>query len=154
MQVLDITDIGSSLSAQLEETEMVARGEARGSHRHEVVRAVTLPSTTSDEDDAPAGSKSRGPHKFLLQDARGTVVWGFEMEALGGGEMGIGIGGKMVLRGAVVARGCVLLEKGVVQVLGGKVEGWEREWKAGREGRLRREVEERKGRRERERGEG
>lgn len=56
---------------------------------------------------------------------------------------GMGIGCKvLVRRGARVARGCVLLEPGVVVVFGGKADAEDKAWRAGREERLRREVKE------------
>lgn len=47
------------------------------------------------------------------------------------------IGMKVVLKkGSVVRRGMVMLERGHVNVLGGKVEAWDEAWKKGAKKRL------------------
>ena len=67
-------------------------------------------------------------------------IYGFEVSKVEGVGMGMSIGAKMVLRDAVVARGVVLLERGCVEVLGGKIENWDKEWRAGRKERLKERV--------------
>ena len=61
---------------------------------------------------------------------------------MGLGDEGCCIGMKVLLqRGTVVRRGVIMLEPAVVQVLGGKVEAWDRAWREGRKERLKRELE-------------
>ncbi|KJX92084.1 RecQ mediated genome instability protein Rmi1 [Zymoseptoria brevis] len=130
VQVLDIEDLGRSAWSQVEMMEMEERGEFRKGS--EIIR-VTEEEETSDPAARPAAS---GPHKLLVQDAKGVKVFAFEMESVTGVGMGMAIGSKMVLKGVVVARGVVLLTPGSVEVLGGKVEMWERKWREERKARL------------------
>lgn len=74
-------------------------------------------------------ASSAGPHKLLLQDAKGTKVYGFEVKGVQGVGIGMAIGAKLVLRDVTVARGVVLLEPRCVDVLGGKVDAWDRKWR-------------------------
>ena len=149
VQVLDIEDIGTSRWSQIEAIERVERGEeVRG---REVIR--TLPAEAGEgpgDNPAPASAaggagKSAGPHKYLLQDARGTKVVAFEkvrVPRLGLGDDGVSIGMKIMLKtGCVVRRGVLLLAPENVTVLGGKVETWDKTWKEGLKERLRRAVE-------------
>ena len=147
MQVLDILDLGSSAWSQVEALSRIEAGEeVKG---REVVRVVPIMNADdgagADAPSAGAGmapaatKRSAGPHKVLLQDARGTKVWGFEVVKIpkvGIGEEGTSIGCKMLLKGCVVRRGVVMLGPECVSVLGGKVEGWDRRWKEGRKTRL------------------
>ncbi|KAK6443040.1 hypothetical protein LTR95_000754 [Oleoguttula sp. CCFEE 5521] len=122
VQVLDIEDIGHSRWSQFEALEAQERGETR--RGHEVIRVIP------EEGNVPAPvNASAGPHKLLLQDGKGTKVYGFEMRDVGGVNVGMGIGAKLVLRGVTVARGVVMLEPGGVEVLGGKVEAWDKKWR-------------------------
>ncbi|OQO01531.1 hypothetical protein B0A48_12566 [Cryoendolithus antarcticus] len=122
VQVLDIEDIGHSRWSQFEALEAQKRGETR--RGHEVIRVIP------EEGNVPAPvNASAGPHKLLLQDGKGTKVYGFEMRDVGAVNVGMGIGAKMVLRGVTVARGVVMLEPGGVEVLGGKVEAWDKKWR-------------------------
>ncbi|SMQ55494.1 unnamed protein product [Zymoseptoria tritici ST99CH_3D7] len=130
VQVLDIEDVGRSAWSQVEMMEMEERGEFRKGS--EIIR-VTEEEETSDPAGRPAAS---GPHKLLVQDARGVKVFAFEMESVTGVGMGMAIGSKMLLKECVVARGVVLLTPGSVEVLGGKVEMWERKWRGERKARL------------------
>ncbi|KAK5160208.1 hypothetical protein BJ546DRAFT_1025034 [Cryomyces antarcticus] len=133
VQVLDIEDVGRSCWSQVEAIEAGERGETtRG---REVIRVVPSedgedPSSTSTS--VASASLSSGPHKLLLQDARGTRVYGLEISAVDKIGLGMDIGAKLVLRGVLVARGCLLLEPRSVEVLGGKVEAWHSAWKEGR----------------------
>lgn len=148
VQVVDVEDVGSSRWSQVEALERVERGEeVRG---REVVRSVPVEAgegPTGEGGPAQAGvAGAAGPHRVLLQDARGTTVWGFErvkVPRLGLGEVdGVSMGMKVVLRaGCVVRRGVVMLSPESVGVLGGKVEAWDRAWREGRKERLRRGVE-------------
>lgn len=139
VQVLDIEDIGTSIWSQVEAIERVERGEAvRG---REIVRTVNV---GSDEGDGGANSganpnpnENNGPHRLILQDAKGTKAVGIEMTGING--IGIGklpIGGKLLLRNATVARGMVLLTPESVLLLGGKIEAMDQAWKTDRKARL------------------
>lgn len=142
VQLLSVEDIGSSKWSQIEAIERVERGEeVRG---REIVRTVDVDSADARGGAAGAASttplSSRGPHKYVLQDANGTKVVAWEKEKIQ--KMGLGdkecvIGMKVVLKkGSVVRRGLVMLEKGQVNVLGGKVEAWDEAWKKGAKKRL------------------
>jgi len=147
VQVLDVEDVGASRWGQVERIERVEAGEeVRG---REVIRTLPPEATEGPAPAAPVASgaaSGKGPHKYLLQDARGTVVSAFEkvtVPKLGLGDEGMCIGIKVMLKsGTVVRRGVVMLRPENVTVLGGKVEGWDDSWKAGRKDRLKRMVEE------------
>lgn len=125
VQVLDIEDVGRSSWSQVEAIEMEERGELRKGS--EIIRV------TEDEDNTdPNASNPRspaGPHKLLLQDIKGNKVYGFELESVDGIGPALAIGAKVVLRDVVVARGVILLTPRGVEVLGGKVEVWDKKWK-------------------------
>ncbi|RDW86738.1 OB fold domain-containing protein [Aspergillus mulundensis] len=147
LQVLDIEDIGTSIWNQVEAIERIERGEAvRG---REIVRTVNV----GDEQDgnneadnaggnANAGAptnanESNGPHRLILQDARGTRAVGIEMNQINGvAVMQLSIGSKLLLKNATVARGMILLTPESVTLLGGKIEVMDLAWKAGRKARL------------------
>lgn len=127
-QLLDIEDIGSSAWSQIETIESRERGETtRG---NQVIR--TLP----DENGETSTSKSRGPHKLLLQDSAGTKVYAFEMRSVDKVELGCAIGLKLSLRNFIVARGMLLLDPTNTTVLGGRIEEADRAWQASRKQRL------------------
>ncbi|KEF62830.1 uncharacterized protein A1O9_00803 [Exophiala aquamarina CBS 119918] len=176
VQVLDVIDIGSSMWSQVEAIERVERGEKiRG---REVIRSVG--GAGGGEDSGGAGGPTAasmsatgdkkltsGPHKLLVQDAKGTQVLAFELvkipkialsnpasvaappaaaNAAGNppqqslqvvDDPGMFIGCKLLLKpGTVVRRGVVMLTPEDSAVLGGKVEAWDRKWKAERKDRL------------------
>jgi RecQ-mediated genome instability protein 1 len=161
VQLVDIADVGASKWSQVEAIERVERGEeVRG---REVIRTVSALEDGGEEDEVglptPAATaasggngngmsqrashnakRSNGPHRLILQDAKGTKAVAFEMEPipkLWVGDEGLGIGCKFVLvEGALVRRGSLMLQSAKVKVLGGKVELWDREWKHGRKERL------------------
>ena len=184
VQVLDVLDVGSSKWSQVEAIERVERGEEiRG---REVIRTVdgmdeedgaegngaaTRPTAASGNANSTASATnsntssnkklSAGPHRLLLQDAKGSKVLAFELEkipkigvSMSAGAIlprnlaaaansltlddpGMFIGCKMLLRsGTVVRRGMVMLTPGDCVVLGGKVEAWDKEWKEERKQRL------------------
>ena len=127
-------DIGRSRWSQVEALEAQERGET--TKGREVVRV--LPAEDGGEAAAVGGgsaaggggqSASVGPHKLLLQDARGTKVYGLEVRDVQGVSVGMSIGAKLVLRDFEVARGVILLEPKCVEVLGGKVDAWDRKWR-------------------------
>lgn len=146
VQVLDVEDVGRSRWSQVEALEARERGE--GTKGREIVR---LAADNAEEDGnepgngtartataaAAAAADASGPHKLLLVDAAGTRVYGFELAPVQGvGIERMGIGAKLVLRNAVVARGVVLLEPRTTTCLGGKVEALDKPWREGRLARL------------------
>lgn len=154
VQVLDIENLGKSKWEQVEELEAIARGEQ--SRGREIIR---LPTGDQEDDDAgttaatqflsterPGGSGAPGTggssknstHRLVLQDCRGVKVYGLELERME--KIGIGtlnIGEKIMLKkGAVVARGVILLHPTTCNILGGRIEAWQKAWIDGRLTRL------------------
>lgn len=128
VQVLDIEDVGRSRWSQVEAMEMDERGETRKGH--EVIRVV--PDEEDNSDPNPPGNASgpSGPHKLLVQDAKGNKVYAFEMESVDGVDVAsLAIGAKMVLKDFVVARGVILLTATGTTILGGKVDAWDKKWR-------------------------
>ena len=79
-----------------------------------------------------------------MQDCKGNSVYGFELKKVEkiAYPPVMSIGCKVLLRkGCKIARGMVLLEPGMVVVLGGKIDGLDKGWREGREQRLRETVE-------------
>lgn len=141
VQVLDIEDIGHSRWSQVENIEAQERGET--TKGREIIRVVPDESNTDpnhiQSSDNNAGAS--GPHKLLLQDAKGTKIYGFELEPVRGvSVVNTAIGSKLVLRDTVVARGVILLEPKGVEVLGGKVDAWDRKWRGERKEELKRKA--------------
>jgi len=132
VQVLDVEDIGCSRWSQVEALEAQERGET--TKGREIVRVV--PEEGIAGPDAPQAlggqAKSAGPHKLLLQDAKGTKAYALELNNVQGVDVGMSIGTKLVLRDVSVARGVIMLEPRCVEVLGGKVDAWDRKWREGR----------------------
>ncbi|KAJ5555166.1 hypothetical protein N7461_003636 [Penicillium sp. DV-2018c] len=146
VQVLDIEDIGTSLWSQIEAIERVERGEAiRG---REIVRTVSVGEDPEASENNRAnnegtgaarvsGNCAYGPHRLVLEDAAGTLVVGVEMQRVEGISLEkLGIGAKLLLQNATVARGMVLLKPGSVTLLGGKIEARDKAWRDGRKARL------------------
>ncbi|EGO55000.1 hypothetical protein NEUTE1DRAFT_46068 [Neurospora tetrasperma FGSC 2508] len=109
--------------------------------------------TTTAQQQAAAQAKERknATHKLTLQDPSGQRLFALELKRIEeiavpqffNGKMvgGTPIGCKLLLKkGTKVARGVVLLEPGMVKVLGGRVEGWGKVWERGRLERVRGEV--------------
>ena len=139
LQVLDIEDIGHSRWSQVENLEAKERGEL--TKGREIVRVV--PGDVGENGalpDARAADKSAGPHKLLLQDIKGTKIYAFELSPVEGIDINLGIGAKILLRGGIVARGVLLLEPACVEVLGGRVDIWDKAWREGRTAALRERV--------------
>ncbi|RDW73957.1 hypothetical protein BP5796_07399 [Coleophoma crateriformis] len=140
VQVLDVEDIGRSQWEQIEEMEMERKGEmVKG---RQVIRVVADDLDVDSTQATTSSSKtSHGPFKLLLQDMNGNKVYGFELQKvpnIGLPSMGMSIGSKLMLRkGSKIARGVVLLEPKYVLVLGGKIEGMDKQWREGREAKLR-----------------
>lgn len=150
VQVLDIEDIGSSAWSQVEAIEKVERGETtRG---RQIIRTVNRDeggdiTVAPDQSGTPRGDSgsgsssglgsSSGPHRLVLQDAKGTRVAAIELRSLGSIAVGATpIGMKMVLRNAMVARGLVLLEPACVTILGGRIDSLDKKWRATRKASL------------------
>ena len=129
VQVLDVEDIGRSRWSQVEALEAQERGET--TKGREVVRALPKEGTSGrDALQAPGGQvNSAGPHKLLLQDAKGTKAYALEFRNVQGVDVGMSIGTKLVLRDVSVARGVIMLESRCVELLGGKVDAWDRKWR-------------------------
>lgn len=143
VQVLDIEDVGRSRWSQVEAIEAYERGEM--TKGREIIRIVSDEDSNNHMDSSGAmqaatpSTGSTGPHKLLLQDAKGTKVYGFELVPVPGvGIEKLAIGAKLVLRNVNVARGVLMLEPKGVEVLGGKVEAWDKAWRAGRKEVLKR----------------
>lgn len=126
VQILDIEDIGRSRWSQVEAIEAHERGET--TKGREIIRVIPDENDTSSTTNLP-GSVSHGPHKILLQDAKGAKVYGLELFSITGIDTSTSIGAKLVLKDCVVARGTILLEPKNVEVLGGKVESWDKQWR-------------------------
>ncbi|KAF2723415.1 hypothetical protein K431DRAFT_282876 [Polychaeton citri CBS 116435] len=141
VQVLDVEDIGQSCWSQVEAIEAHERGEfTKG---REIVRVVPEDEDTQTVPNRPPPSKSHGPHKLLLQDARGTKVYAVEHTPVQGVGIQMEIGKKLVLRDVLAARGVILLNASSVEILGGKVDVWDRKFREERKDRLKRKAESR-----------
>lgn len=128
MQILDVEDVGRSRWSQVEALEAQERGET--TKGREIVRVLPAEEGEGGGGVAAGGeSGSAGPHKLLLQDAKGTKVYGLEVRSVQGVSVEMAIGTKLVLRDFEVARGVILLEPRCVEVLGGKVDAWDRKWR-------------------------
>lgn len=140
VMVLDVEDVGRSRWSQVEGIEAMERGEM--TKGREVVRVVAGeeglqgPGGGSGSDDGGGG-----PCKLLLCDAKGVRVFAFEVVGVEGLGLKMKIGAKMVLKGATVARGVVLLDPSCATILGGKVEELHKKWKEGRKARLITQIE-------------
>ncbi|KAI0099764.1 RecQ mediated genome instability protein Rmi1 [Nemania sp. FL0031] len=89
---------------------------------------------------AAAGAASKtSTHRLVLQDCKGQKLYGLELKRID--KIGIGtlnIGEKILLkRGAILARGTLLLDPGTCTILGGKIEAWQKDWVESRLARLR-----------------
>jgi RecQ-mediated genome instability protein 1 len=124
VQVMDVEDLSRSRWEHIEALEAAERGETtRG---REVIQVA--PEENAQSTQAPA-APSGGTHRLVLQDIKGQQVYGLELKAVPGINVGMSIGTKLVLLpGTQVARGLVLLEPSKVVVLGGKIEGLHSEW--------------------------
>ncbi|EME78096.1 uncharacterized protein MYCFIDRAFT_33406 [Pseudocercospora fijiensis CIRAD86] len=131
VQVLDVEDIGRSRWSQVEAIEMEERGETK--RGHEVIRVVAETEDENQENQTTTGANTQsGPHKLLLQDCKGTKVYAFELENVKGIGIDLAIGSKLVIKDFVVSRGVVMLTNAGTEVLGGKVEAWDKRWREDR----------------------
>lgn len=128
VQVVDVEDMGKSRWSQVEEMEAAERGET--TKGREIIRVVPGEDAASGPIDEV--SRSAGPHKLTLQDAKGTTIFAVELVALPGVGIGMNIGTKLILRNVAVARGVALLDPESTLLLGGKNEALHKAWKEGR----------------------
>lgn len=129
VQVLGIEDLSRSRWQQIEDIEAFERGECtRG---REVVRVVASEEGDNGQPLLPPVTGG-GPHKLILQDVKGQAIYGLELKPVPKVGLGMGIGSKLMIRGAIVARGIVLLEPATVTVLGGKIEPLHKIWRKNR----------------------
>ena len=135
-QLLDVEDMSKSRWEQIEAIEALERGE--GSKGREIIRVTE---TLEDDRMTSNAIKSGGPYKVLLQDVRGTKVYGMELRPVNGIGIGMSIGGKVLLSNVTVARGMLLLEPACVDCLGGKIEALNDAWKKSRKERLKAAIE-------------
>lgn len=138
VQVLDIQDIGRSAWSQVEAIEAQERGET--TKGREVIRVVPGEEADPARDGTAPIIKSNGPHKLLLQDAKGTKIYAFEITDVDGVDLNLGIGAKLILKNMTIARGVVLLDPNSTQLLGGKVDVWDKAWRAARKDSLKAKV--------------
>ena len=86
---------------------------------------------------ATSRGSNLGPHRLVLQDAKGTKVTAIELTPVEG--IGIGktsIGAKMILNNATVARGIILLEPACTTLMGGKIDVLDKQWMERRKDKL------------------
>ncbi|KAH0027315.1 hypothetical protein KCU78_g4006, partial [Aureobasidium melanogenum] len=138
LQVIDIEDIGRSAWSQVEAIEAQERGET--TKGREVIRVVPGEEADPVRDGTAPITKSNGPHKLLLQDAKGTKIYGFEVTDVDGIDLNLGIGAKLILKNMTIARGVILLDPTSTQLLGGKVDVWDKAWRTGRKESLKAKV--------------
>ena len=128
VQLIEIEDIGRSRWSQVEAIEMDEKGETRKGH--EVIRVV--PDEEDNSDPNPPtnqASSPAGPHKLLVQDARGNKAYAFELQTVPGIGVEMAIGSKLVLKDFVVARGVILLTRTGTEILGGRIDAWDKQWR-------------------------
>lgn len=136
VQVLNIEDMSKSRWQQIEAIEALERGE--GTQGRQIVRVVP---GEDGEDPSRGAGKSFGPHKVLLQDAKGARIFGIELKDVEGISLSMSIGSKMVLRNVIIARGVALLEPASTTLLGGKIESLHKHWRENRKVDLKAAIE-------------
>lgn len=148
--MLDVEDLSRSRWDQVEALEAVERGEfTKG---REVIRLGGGGGGAEDGAEGQQTQQTQAPqqvlntvnsgknatHRLVLQDCKGNKVYALELTRVP--KIGIGsthIGEKILLKkGTVVARGTVMLEPTICEILGGKVEAWQKAWTEGRLTRL------------------
>ncbi|TGO32032.1 hypothetical protein BHYA_0363g00030 [Botrytis hyacinthi] len=167
VQVLDIEDISRSKSDLLLDLEAERLGER--TQGRSIIRLADESSSSSALDlgssastqllpnqtqNKSSPSHSPGPFKLHLQDRTGATIYAFTSALPASsplqGKIGLppkmNIGCKILLqRGTRVHRGMVRLEGNTCIVLGGRVEGLDRAWREGWEGRLRESIKKGRG---------
>lgn len=154
-QVVDIENLTRSRWEQVEELEALERGE--GTKGREIIRLPTAGADDGEDDlgdgagtqnpargasAAPASAAKNATHRLVLQDCKGQNVYAVELKRIE--KVGVGvtaIGEKIILKkGAIVARGTLLLEPANCTLLGGRIEAWQKPWLEGRIKRLKESV--------------
>ncbi|KAF7912225.1 uncharacterized protein EAF01_001246 [Botrytis porri] len=171
VQVLDIEDLSRSKSDLLLDLEAERLGER--TQGRSIIRVADESSSSSSALDLGSSastqhphqnqtqnqhksnpSHSPGPFKLHLQDLTGATIYAFTsalptsspLQDKIGFPPKMNIGCKILLqRGTRVHRGMVRLEAHTCIVLGGRVEGLDRAWREGWEGRLRESIEKGRG---------
>ncbi|EXJ94677.1 hypothetical protein A1O1_03074 [Capronia coronata CBS 617.96] len=166
IRTVDVMEEGDDGSGGIDPAATSGGGVgARPSGRTNGTTATTTTSTATANSGYAANPNklSLGPHKLLLQDARGTKVLAFELVRVPGiglsisasaarpsatsngarantiptEDPGMFIGCKILLKpGTVVRRGMAMLTPENCVLLGGKLEAWDRKWKEERKQRL------------------
>lgn len=101
VQIVDISDMGTSLMEQLERIEMGERGESKKGHvitrivEDEGVGEGSAPAATALQKAAEARAKAGGPHKLLLEDAAGRRAYGLEIKPIEGVSTAMAMGAKV-----------------------------------------------------------
>lgn len=136
-------DDASSTAASVATQSFVNGNNNNNNNNNSRPNANVAPGRTGTSGGAGAGATAKNStHRLVLQDCRGQKIHGLELRRID--RIGVGtlnIGEKMMLKkGAVVARGVVLLEPDTCVVLGGKVEAWQKVWIEGRLARLKEAV--------------
>ncbi|KAK6528975.1 hypothetical protein TWF694_004200 [Orbilia ellipsospora] len=138
VQIADVEDIGHSKLSQLEALESAERGEK--TKGKEVIRVVPGEAEDTDPDNLGLAGVG-GPHKLLLEDAKGTRFYGIEVKAIKDISIGMNIGSKIVLKDVTAIRGVLMLEPGNTTLVGGKVEELHKKWREERKGKLKAAIE-------------
>lgn len=130
LQVLEIYDIGKSKWEQIEAIEAIERGEK--TKGREIIRDIPDPESENAEDAFAAsireGKGGNGPHKLLLQDYKGTQMYGMEVGPVAKHGIIMAIGCKVVVRNLAVARGVAMLDANNTTVLGGEIKELNEKW--------------------------
>lgn len=128
LQILEVYDIGKSKWEQIEAIEAMERGER--TKGREIIRDI--PNPDDDNSDAFASpvqnQKSSGPHKLLMQDWKGQLMFGLDVGSVPKMGITMAIGCKVVVRNLVVARGIAMLDGNNTTVLGGEIKELNEKW--------------------------
>jgi RecQ-mediated genome instability protein 1 len=139
VQVLDVEDIGHSRWSQHEAIEAQEKGEM--TKGREIIRIVPETETSDPGAVARPSEMSLGPHKLLLQDVKGTTAYGVVLDSVTGIGTQMSIGSKLLLSNVAIARGVMLLESRNIELLGGKVDAWDKKYREERKAVLKQKAE-------------
>lgn len=138
LQVLEVYDIGKSKWEQIEAIESIERGEK--TKGREIIRAIPSEDAENGEDAFAASvaqnKGNNGPHKLLLQDYKGTQMYGTEVSPVAKVGITMSIGTKVVVRNLAVARGVAMLDGNNTTVLGGEIKELNEKWAKERKKKL------------------
>ncbi|KAF1812492.1 hypothetical protein P152DRAFT_341288 [Eremomyces bilateralis CBS 781.70] len=148
LQIAWVEDIGKSKWSQLTEWEQAKRDEGR----EKVVGLADADSDDAAEATHPANAigqgrsqalAPKGPFKLHLHDAQNppAQVHGVTVGPIEGINVDVPMGGKILVKDVVVARGVMLLDSSNTTLLGGKVHALATKYKEGRIDYLRRHLE-------------